>query len=67
MLKHLPPAARQDLVCVLLCESLFLALSCNKRLFHDLHLLMFQGLIIDDPVLPFKSKIWLIDDVDETT
>ena len=28
---------------------------------------VFQGLIIDEPVLPFKSKIWLIDDADETS
>lgn len=28
---------------------------------------VFQDLIIDEPVLLFKSKFWLIDDADETT
>lgn len=52
---------------ILLYKSSPVELFYNKHLFYAVNLGAFQGLVIDEPVLPFKSKIWLIDDADETS
>ena len=52
---------------ILLHKSSSVELFWYKHLFYAVNLDVFQGLIIDEPVLPFKSKIWLIDDADETS
>lgn len=42
---------------ILLYKSSPVELFCNTHLFYAVNLVVFQDLIIDEPVLPFKSKI----------